>query len=488
MNGEEKSGVDKLRDKLYSRARYQEPTGERTLGEPHEDAPEAAEKWDSPELDEMLKQERRAPEPYPVMKKFFLFALVFFIGAIAVTAFIFLGGSNFVSSKNVDIKLVGPTSISAGDILELGITVSNKNNADLEVANLSIQYPQGSHDAEAPEQTITYVREELGEIGAGREVTRTARAILFGEEGEVKQVKVSVEYTIKGSNATFYKDKVYEIAIGDSPIGMLISAPEEVNSGDSFTTTITLSSASEEILRNVVVRAEYPPGYTPIESDPPAINDHSFWLVGDVTPGSKKTLTLQGRLIGENEEERTFHFHVGVGDAGLSGTILGTTLLSSLETVKIARPSVNLSMELGGDSSFEHDAVVGDSVQANVRLQNNLVDKIINPKIQVRLSGQALDESAIFVQGGTYDPQTNTISWNILSSSGQPEILPGSVAQTSFRLNSKDTGSLPSTITLEVTFTGQSVGAGGGSIQSRLERTVRVLPEGVTEVEEGIEE
>jgi hypothetical protein len=477
MNDEEKSSVDKLKDKLYSRTRYKDPTDERTHVEPSGDVPETKEKWDSPELDEMLKHDRRQPEPYPVMKKFFIFALVFFIGALAVTAFIFLGGSNFVSSKNVDISIVGPTSISAGDVLELGITVTNKNNADLQVANLSVQYPQGTHDADKPEETLTYTREELGAIGAGKEVTRTARALLFGEEGEVQEVKISVEYKISGSNATFYKDKVYEIAIGEAPISMQVVQPTSVNSGDSFTTSISVTSTSEEVLRNVVVRAEYPPGYAPIQSEPAASTGNNFWLLGDLAPGSKKTLEIEGRLIGENEEERTFRYYAGVGNTGLSGTILGTTLLSSSETIRIARPSVDLSMELEGSGSPEYQSQAGRSVSANVRIQNNLRDKIVSPKIEVRLSGSALDEQSVFVQGGSYNPETNTITWNLLSSRGAPELLPGAVGEVSFQFNSNLGLAESGEIKAEVTFSGQSVGADGSQIQSQLERVVKVQPE-----------
>src|SRR6185503_5512738 len=118
-----------------------------------------------------------------------------------------------VSSKNVDISILGPTTISAGETLELGISISNTNNADLEVANLSIQYPQGARNPDNTAEALTYSKNELGEIKAGAETTRNLKMVILGAAGETREVKLSVEYKVKGSNATFYKDKIYEVTI-----------------------------------------------------------------------------------------------------------------------------------------------------------------------------------------------------------------------------------------------------------------------------------
>jgi hypothetical protein len=192
MNEEGKSRVEGLKENLYSRTKYHEPTDERRRVSTDEIV-DVEEKWDSPNLDEMLTHDRRKPETTFFMKKVFITALIFFLSALALAVYAFFGGANFISSKNVDIKILGPVSVSAGDVLELSIVVANKNNADLEVANLSVQYPQGTRNAEDPSESMTYLREDLGAIRAGREATYNAKAIIFGEREEVKEVKVTVD-------------------------------------------------------------------------------------------------------------------------------------------------------------------------------------------------------------------------------------------------------------------------------------------------------
>src|SRR3989344_9219907 len=119
MNEEGKSRIEGLNEKLNSRTRYQNPLDKRSTVKEFESS-DVLEKWQTPELDEMLKHERIPPKISHFMKKFFIFALLFFITTIVISIFVFVGGTNFVSSKNVDINILGPTVISAGEVLELG--------------------------------------------------------------------------------------------------------------------------------------------------------------------------------------------------------------------------------------------------------------------------------------------------------------------------------------------------------------------------------
>lgn len=458
MNEEGKSRVEGLKENLYSRTKYHEPTDERrpvSVGE----VVDVEEKWDSPNLDEILTHDRRKPETTFFMKKVFLAALVFFLSALALAVYAFFGGANFVSSKNVDIKILGPVSVSAGDVLELSIVVSNKNNADLESANLSVLYPQGTRNADDPSQSMTYQREELGAIKAGREATYNAKGILFGEREEVKEIKVTVDYKIKGSNATFTKEKVYEIGIGESPISLSVEQPPSITSGENFATTITLTHNNAEVLRNVVLRGEYPYGYTITGSSPQPSGQNNLWVIGDMAPGSKRTVTIQGKLVGENEEQRSFRFYAGVSEDA-DFTSLGTTLYSAIQTVSISRPSVALNIELNGNSGSSYIAPVGRSVDATIGFQNNLPERLINPKLEVKITGPALDKQSVqALGGGFYDSRTNKIVWNLEDVLAEKVFSAGTSGQVSFGFSSLD--SLPSglsnpEILLEAVLTGTS--------------------------------
>ena len=466
MDGEDKGKIDKLSDTLYSRTRYRNPLDKRTPVKEFE-SPDVETKWQTPGLDEILKHERMVPPVNPFMKKFFIFALLFFIVTIMMAGFVLMGGSNFISSRNVDINVLGPTTTSAGEALELGVSISNTNNADLELANLSIQYPTGSLNPDNTAESLTYTKNNLGVIKAGAEAVQNMRMVLLGSSGEVKEIKFSVEYKVKGSNATFYKDKIYEITIGDAPITLIVENPASITSGDRFTTIVSVTSESRDVLKNVVLKAEYPYGYSMLDATPQSLSDNNIWVLGDLSPGSKKTVSIRGELLGENNEERTFRFYVGVSDGSDASPNLKIIIVSMLNTIAIERPSVDLNVTFNGENTSVYIVPAARPINTSIRFQNNLPDKLLNPRLEVNFSGVSLNKSSVTVgDKGFYDSGRSKIVWNLTNSLGNPELLPGEGGQATLNFSSLPNLSLSSgthDITLNFSLTGVSVGAIGQS-------------------------
>ena len=458
MDDDGKSKVDELGETLYSRTNYKEPTGARHSFARRSNEVEVEESFQTQELDEMLKHERTPHETHPYMKKFFFFALFFFVVTLGVGAFVFFGGSTFVSSKNVDIDVLGPTSVSAGEVLELSVVVVNKNNADLELTNLSIQYPTGTRD-HVTSQTLTFAKEEIGSIRAGGESVNDFEIVLIGAMGEVREIKYSLEYRVKGSNATFYKDRIYEVTIGNSPITLSVSSPNSVSSGDNFTTQVSIVHNSSEILKGVMLRAEYPYGYSVESTSPSAVSENNVWSLGDLSPGGRKTVTIQGRLLGQDSEERTFRFYVGVSENSSQNPNFQNIIVSSQNTVGITRPSIGLTVSFNGDSSATYMAPVGRPIAVSVRYQNNLSLRLLNPRLEVTLSGQPLDRASVTTQNnGVYD-SSSKINWNLISSLGVAELAPGGFGQVAFNFSSLPNLTTSGEIVLNLSLTGIPAGA-----------------------------
>ena len=442
MDEDAKGKIDRLSDKLYSRTRYKDPLDERSRVKELEPT-SVEEHWQSPNLDDMLKRDRVPPKINPFIKKVFISATLFFLVALTVAGFIFFKGDNFISSKNVDINVVGPTMVSAGEILELGVSISNQNNADLEFANISIQQPQGSRNPDNTNEALTYTKDNLGVIKAGAETVRNVRMVLLGSSGETREVKFSVEYKVKGSNATFYKDKVYEIAIGETPITLTIENPASTVSGDTFTTVISVNHESSDILKNVVLKAEYPYGYSVLDSTPNAATDNNIWALGDLSPGDKKNISIRGRLVGEDKEERTFRFYVGVSDGSSVSHNLKIVITSTFDTIAINRQAIGLDVLFNGEDVTTYVAPAARSITATIKFKNNFTDKLLNPRLELNLTGQALDKSSFMIgNNGTYDPQSSKIVWNLTNPLGNPELAPGEGGQVTLRFSSLPAGSI----------------------------------------------
>ncbi len=459
---DDKSKVDELSESLYSRTRYHGVDDKRSAL--HEtDTPPVNEEWNSPSIDDMIKKERRKTEQHSTLKKVFFVAVLFFICAAGVAGYIFFNGGNYVSSKNVDISVLGPTSVNAGETIELGVTVENKNNADLEDAVIYIQYPEGTRDPQDSTLPLTRGRQVLGEIKAGRNATYTLRSIMFGEKGETKQLKITIEYKVAGSNATFSKEKDYDIGIGNTPVSLNAELPPSVTSGDTFTTTLTILANSSEILKNVIIRAEYPYGYTLVSSSPTAqTNNKNVWAIGDLSPGDKKTITINGRLTGQDDEERTFRFYAGIA-SNEDINVFETPLSFITQTVPIKRPNIGLSVQINNGNSDAAVAPAGQTISSSIEYRNNMPTNLENVRITARLSGTALDRNTIQPIGnGFYDSNTNTIVWDYNSSNALRTLVPGDRGFLNLNFASlaqAPAGSKNQQITLDVTITGTPTGS-----------------------------
>jgi hypothetical protein len=478
---DDESKIERLDDNLNSRTRYKAPEDTRSTVRPDEDEPAVGDKWRGPELDELLGSERVKRDMHPIVKKIFFIALTFFLLAAGTAGYIYFGGGNFVSSKNVDINVTGPVTISAGDVLNLGITVTNTNNADLETTNLSITYPDGTRDPLDSTEPLTIQKSSLGVIASGQQVATSTSAIIFGEKGDTKDITITLEYEIKGSNATFSKQKVYEISIGTIPLTMTVSEPSTVTSGTTFATTINVVSNSTSVIKGVLVQAEYPYGFAVTSSAPTALNqDGNLWNLGDMAPGDSKTITIDGSLSGQDTEQRTFRFSAGVGSAD-APTRFDTSLVSASETLSINRPDIGFSLSLGGDNSDPYVAPLGQIIAGSVSYKNNMTQKLENAQVVVNLSGQALDKFSVTAQnGGFYDSTKNQIIWNSTSNPALTSLSPGDAGVFSFQFASlpSQAGAL-TTQNQEINLSASLNGTGQDQspISSSDTRTVRLASE-----------
>jgi hypothetical protein len=237
-------------------------------------------------------------------------SLVFFIIAIGISAFFIYGGSNVVSSQNIDISIEGPVTISGGEELSLQIAITNKNNIPIKLADLLVEYPNGTRSATDISKALPRYREPVGTVKSGETLQRTVKAILLGSEDTKQNVKVTVEYRTDDSNAIFFTEETYEVTLVSSPLSLTVSNVEEVTSGQEVEFDVVVTSNSNTIIKNALLEVEYPFGFEFVSATPaPAFTD-SVWDLGDIQPESSRKIKLRGIILGENEEERVLRSQV----------------------------------------------------------------------------------------------------------------------------------------------------------------------------------
>lgn len=366
------------------------------------------------------------------LKKVFFGSVAFFVLALGVAVFIFYGGNNLISANNVDILVEGPVSIAGGEPLSLDIAVINENDVKLELVDLVVEYPKGTAYPEDTTKELVRFRELIGDIEAQRDGRKNVSAVFFGEENEKKDIKITAEYRVQGSNATFYKEKIYSVFISSTPISITVDSFSEVNSGQEFTMKFTITSNSSKLLRGIVFQAEYPFGFNFKRAVPSATFDSALWKIGDLAPGAKRVISVTGSIDGQNDDERIFRLNAGVQSLKDDKKI-GIPLLSTQQAIMVKKPFITSSLALDGDASNrDYAGEAGRSIRADVSFVNNLPTNIIDAEIAVRISGSALDKSSIVVERGFYDSANGVIRWDKSNTSELSLLNPGSSGNVSF--------------------------------------------------------
>lgn len=409
-------------------------------------------------------------------------SIAFFVVCVAVAAFFMLGGGNLISNKNIDIAISGPVATPGGQELSLQVSLTNRNSVPIELADFIVEYPGTARSQNDLSLPLGRTRESIGTIKPGETINKNVRAVLFGKEGENQTLKMSLEYRVQGSNAIFVKDDSYDVLISSSPISVVENGLSEGISGQPLTFTLDVISNSPTPVSDVMIIAEYPFGFTFDGSDPNPSYDTDKWYIGTLNPGAKKTITVHGRLIGQQNEKREFKFTPGI-QSKKNERELQTVFNVVTDNVALAQPFIGATLSVNQQTGNDFVAPAGESLSASLYVKNNLSTEILNPEIRIHLSGTSFDQLTVRSGDGFYDSGTKTIRWTKETVPTLDKLSPGEGVTVNFNVTPKDRInnnfiSNPA-LTFDVTIQGRRLGETGvlESIQSTIVGHVKASSE-----------
>ena len=470
----EKSSIERLKRTLYSRNEDVVPKEKRTPVSPHET--EAPINWGAEPSFE-LEPEMRSTKNNSFFNKFLIGSLGFFFVSLGIALFIFFGGVNMISSNNLDIKIIAPSTVASGEEISVGLSIVNANRSDIENVSLFVEYPEGSEEV-SDGGDLTREKIDFGTIEKGDTKDYSIRTVLFGEKDSVKVFKFLLEYKVKGSNAVFSKERSYEVIVGSSPILFSVSYPKEVNSGQQFIINLDITSNSSVPMKNVIVKVEYPYGFTYKESNIKPVRGNSVWNIGDLKDGDKKTLSITGSILGQNLEDRSFQFSAGT-ESSTNLKDFDTTLVAELVTIGIRKSFFDLAVVSGNGNT----SMVGGVIPIAVKWTNTLTDKILDARVEAKISGNILDRDRVSAgNSGFYRSVDNTILWDKNSTNNLETLFPGESGSVSFSITSLNNPTQIRSlrnpyISIHITMTGERSGIEVGPVSSEDDIIIKIASE-----------
>ncbi len=438
--------IEALRKRLYERGAPIKQHKAHTL---HDTKEQVQTTWKTPPSPKYPKKEpvssdvaqvppTNDPTPMAATKKkrtyrikILLAGILFFVVAMSISSAVLFFGNTSISAENIAINVTGPFTIGGGEVLPLQVGITNSNAVAMESATLIVEYPRGTLSPKDNTELRTE-RLALDKIASGETINIPLRALVFGEENDEKKIKVSIEYRVSGSNATFFKEaEPLRFKINSSPIIVKADALKKVSSGQETTIELTITSNAPTALSDVLVRAEYPIGFDFTSSSPEPVRAQNVWTLTNLEPEESRTILITGIVIGKETDEYAINFTVGVPNERDSQT-LASVFATAQTDFEIERPFLDINMEMAGVTNGTAVIEPGQRVGASIVVQNTLDDTLYDLVVEVLLGGNALSDLEVGPPNGFYDSLNNKIIWDVSNSPELTELFPGKKLRLAF--------------------------------------------------------
>ncbi len=478
--------LDNLRERLYSRGETPRPYRRSSLRETKvvDDMgarpPQAAAPTTPPPLDPSPEDTFETEGPSRGRKFrmiMIIVALSFFVLSILISSLYIMLGRNTVSGSNISLGVTGPFTVGGGEVISLQVGITNQNNVAIEFATVVVEYPSGTRSADGQDKELYSERIPItAGIAPGETRNIPIRARVFGEENQEASIRVSVEYRVTGSSATFPKEAApHRFKIGSAPVVLKVDAEKTISSGQETTVRLTLSSNSSTPINNLMVRAEYPSGFDFTRSTPAPQSGRNVWVIPELPPEGSATIEVTGVVVGTKSEKHVVRFTAGVADQRNQGNL--ASILATGDT-EFTLEDPFLAFNVRVDNSSDETVSLGPNGQATVSLEirNTLESAVFDGLVEVKLGGNALSDAGVRVSNGYYDSNSNTVRFDVASVSSLRRINPGATVNLSFSVRPETTGLETPQVTLDISASARRVSENSAreQISGTIKRVIRV--------------
>lgn len=348
----------------------------------------------------------------PIMKYILIVSFIFFVGAFAFAAMTLWKGSNVSSSDNINVSIIGPSSVDGGEETSLQIVVSNKNTVSLKNVVLYLEFPR-SIEVLGENLENQRLLKNIGEIEAGGVANESIKVVFWGEENSKKIINGRIEYQFDGSNAELIKETEYAVDLLSSPIDLTVNMLTEATPGQQIKLDIIVSSEKEESIQDTMVEVDYPNGFVFLESEPdPSFGDNR-WELGVLESFRDRNIVIRGTIDGEDTEEKTFHTTVGTQNEN-DEKIISIPLNKISEKIVLAKPFIGLRFIKDGDEeAFSSFSAVDGGRPIPVKLEwiNNDETILTDVEFLVKVDGDFLPGRTL-ASKGFFRSKDNTAIWD----------------------------------------------------------------------------
>lgn len=435
--------VDEVQQKLYAKNNTITPYERKGFSTVSEEVPLSWKDIKNAEknVDLVEKNKVKKPrKPITFFTKVFVASLLFFAFSVMAAFMVFFYGQNEVSYDAVNLSVLGPNSVAGGDTLSFDVTVFNDNPVPMVLTDVVVNYPTGTITADGQNLPLQKDIKSIDEIRSGFQDTVKFEALIFGKEGETKEITIVFQYRVPDSDNIFFKERVYQIAVESAPV--VISGRHELTyqSGDEMIITVDATSNAVQAIDNLLLTVDYPFGFEFASSSVAGIDESSF-AIGTLQPGESQEIIIRGTIVGQDNEERTLRYALGMQDSNRLG-VIGSEFVSSQSNLTIVKPPVSLDLLVNNDASILYNAGTDEDLRFVLEYGNVLASRLVDVEITARLSGLVYDRKTVNSTNGFYRSNDDSVSWSQTEVNQLANLESGQKGELGFQLRTNATSQL----------------------------------------------
>ncbi len=335
--------------------------------------------------------------------------------------------SQYLKTKDFIFEAKAPSKVLAGQPFEVKINIENKSKSAMRDSLIDIQIPEGVAGL-GKYSDRQVIEENIGILESGDSYQKSFSLAILDTNDPAKKIDVYFSYLPPNLNTKFEKKQTIEIFADQPAVGINLSAPQKVFSGEQFEITASYKNFSDYNFSKVRLEMAYPAAFKFKEASPAPASGNNIWTT--LMPGGmENNVSIKGSIVGPD----SMFFDVR---AKIFIELDGKEYPLGEKTANLGIASSPLSLSIIPNNDPNFVAFPGDTINYSVIYGNNTEDSLADAVIKVKVSG-AMFDFASYRGNGFFDSNSNTVIWNASQEPGLKNLSQGAKGTVSFSFKTK---------------------------------------------------
>ena len=373
----------------------------------------------------------------PILKIPFIISLVFFVITVSVVLLgHFRDFDKLISPKKVIIEIDAPSFVLSGATSNVNVKIKNYNPVPITLADIVVSHPYGTIIPEIGDSVLNVTRDGIrGGIESNEIYNYNYRPVFYGKKGEEKEIKIKLEYHIKGSKSLFVVENSAVTKISNSLLSLEINANKNTTSGKTLPFELEIFSNTDKEIKNIRVKPRFPSSFI-FKDSIPSLQQEGIptWYIPILLPRESERINFYGILSGSEKVESSFSFDVylEIGSGEGSEEIL---VYNDNHFLTIENAFLTTELKVNGKSGDVFIVEPGKPVSVMFSVINENDFLIEDLVVEIIFEGNALDESKVSPGKGFYDGDRRKIIYNKIQVDNIKLLKVGEKERFSFSIN-----------------------------------------------------